>query len=57
MNKRAMSSIKAAITRFDNSCRSIAFKGGEHPDTWQEIEREYVLARESLERMIERNLK
>lgn len=57
MTNRTMSSIRAAITRFDKAAQDYAFKGSHHPDTHSLIEQEYALARESLERMIERNLK
>lgn len=57
MSNRTMSSIRAAITRFDKAAQDYAFKGSHHPDIHSLIDQEYTLARESLERMIERNLK
>lgn len=57
MTNRTMSSIKAAITRFDKAAQDYTFKGTYVPEMHSIIEQEYVLARESLERMIERNLK
>lgn len=57
MTNRTMSSIKAAITRFDKAAQDYAFIGSNPPEVHSIIEQEYVLARESLERMIERNLK
>lgn len=57
MVNRTMPSIKAAITRFDKAAQDFAFLGSAHPDEHLTIRQEYHLARESLERMIERNLK
>lgn len=57
MTAKTMSSIKAAITRFDKAAQDFAFLGSQHPEHHQMIRQEYHLARESLERMIERNLK
>lgn len=57
MNKRTMSSIKAAITRFDKAAQDYAFRGTYIDSMAALIDQEYALARESLERMIERNLK
>lgn len=55
MNK--MASIKAAITRFDKAAQDFTFIGSQDPEYHSLIRQEYQLARESLERMIERNLK
>lgn len=52
-----MTSIRTAITRFDKAAQEFAFIGSQMPENHHEIEREYKAARQSLERMIERNLK
>lgn len=57
MSNRTMESIKAAITRFDKASQDYAFIGSQDPEDRGLIEQEHTLARESLERMIERSLK
>lgn len=57
MTDKRMTSIKAAITRFDNAAQEYAFKGSFHPDDREIAEQRYAVTREMLEKMIERMLK
>ena len=52
MARDPMSSIKAAITRFDAACQDKAFLGAQDPETRSQTNQEHTLARESLERLI-----
>lgn len=49
---RAVRRIRRAITSFDETCQNYAFKGAAHPDSWDDIESDYILARRKIEKVI-----
>lgn len=52
MTKNERRRALAAVTRFDNAAQNMAFKGAEHPEDWPAIERNYVLAKTNLLRVM-----